>query len=53
MLFKCPDCDCDIEVYALAEESEIFVCQGCGLELEYKDGNLIQLVLEGDDQWGE
>jgi len=52
MLFKCPDCDCEIEVPSHAEESEIFVCQECGLELEFKEGNLFQISIEGDD-WGE
>jgi len=48
-VFYCVDCNSEIEVSDNAEESEIFVCPQCGLELEYKEGNLIQLIIENED----
>jgi predicted amidophosphoribosyltransferase len=48
---KCPDCDTDIPLDGV-EESEVISCPCCGLELEYKKGILVELVIEGQD-WGE
>jgi transcription elongation factor Elf1 len=51
-VFKCPDCDGCVEVPDDAEEGEIYSCSGCGLELEFKNGELIELTINGED-WGE
>jgi transcription elongation factor Elf1 len=49
---KCPDCDCELIVPADYLNGEIFQCPCCGLEMEFKNGELSQIVIEGED-WGE
>jgi uncharacterized paraquat-inducible protein A len=51
-VFKCPDCDACIEVDDEVEDGQIYSCPDCGLELEYKNDELIELTIEGED-WGE
>ena len=48
----CPDCYFEIIIDEDVEEGEIISCPSCGLELEYKKGELIPLTIEGED-WGE
>lgn len=47
--FKCPDCDAEIVVPEDAESGQIYSCSCCNLELEYKNGELVQLVIENED----
>ena len=49
---KCPDCDLDLKIPDDVIEGEIIKCSCCGIELEYHNGNVRQLVIEGED-WGE
>lgn len=49
---KCPDCDADLTIPSDYVNGEIFQCPCCSLEMEYKDGKLIELTMEGVD-WGE
>lgn len=49
---KCPDCDGTIDISDDVVEGEIITCHNCGLEFEYKNGELKELTIEGED-WGE
>ena len=48
---KCSDCGNEIDT-CLLEESEVVVCSQCGLEMQYKNGNLEVLEIDGID-YGE
>lgn len=49
---KCPYCEAELDIPKDVMEGEIISCSGCGLELEYKNGEFQQLVIDGED-WGE
>ena len=49
---KCDDCDTIIFILKDIEEGEIVVCSTCGLEYEYRQGELYQLTIDAID-WGE
>jgi DNA-directed RNA polymerase subunit M/transcription elongation factor TFIIS len=49
---KCCECDAVIILPADCEEGEVIKCPECGLEMEFKCGNLIPITLDGID-WGE
>jgi DNA-directed RNA polymerase subunit M/transcription elongation factor TFIIS len=51
-LFKCKDCQALIELPSDIQQGEIVSCSCCGLEYEYKNGNLVELEIEGED-YGE
>ena len=46
---KCDDCDYIIIIPNDVMEDEVIDCPCCGLEYEYKKGELIQLTLDGLD----
>lgn len=51
-ILKCPDCEYEIIVDDDVGDNDVYTCPSCGLELEYVDGKLIELTIEGED-WGE
>ena len=56
MMFKCKDCDADINIPEDVEEGEIIGCADCGLDFIIKNENgsftIQELAIEGED-WGE
>ena len=48
----CPDCNSKVFIPVNVEEGEIVECLCCGLEFEYRNGELYEIVIEGED-WGE
>jgi len=55
--YKCPECDCDIEIPDDAMDGEIVSCPDCGEEYEVsinekKEIELKKMVAERED-WGE
>lgn len=52
---KCPECDADIVVEKGTELGEILVCPDCGVELEVKSLDPVQLDLapREEEDWGE
>lgn len=47
--FLCPDCSAILEIPKDIVEDELISCPSCGLELVYRNGNLEQLEIEGED----
>ncbi len=56
MMYKCKDCDADIDIPKDAEEGEVVSCEDCGLDFIVKNENgsftIQELAIEGED-WGE
>ena len=49
---KCLDCGNEIKIPYDIENGEIVSCSCCGLEYEYRNGKLTELIIESED-WGE
>ena len=49
---RCPDCDVELTVPSDYVNGEIFQCPCCSLEMEFKNGKLIEITIDNID-WGE
>jgi alpha-aminoadipate carrier protein LysW len=52
---KCPECDANVALKTDVEKGEIVQCADCGVELEVKEVQPVELALapKEEEDWGE
>lgn len=55
MAAKCPECDAALALKTDVEKGEIVQCADCGVELEVKEVQPVELTLapKEEEDWGE
>jgi alpha-aminoadipate carrier protein LysW len=55
MAAKCPECDANVALKTDVEKGEIVQCADCGVELEVKEVQPVELALapKEEEDWGE